>query len=114
MCQIFKNKYPIDKLIDLLNNITYKENKKKLIYLIDNSNYKICQYKNLLNDFLEELKSYYHTSKYFYIERKITYSNFITIIRQICKSHNIPIVSKILYEKSTYRMCYYIYLDNLL
>ena len=112
MCQIFKNKYPVSKFINFLDKITYNENKKTNIYLIDNSNYKMCQYKDMLNDFLKDLKSYYHTSKYFYIERKTTYSNFITIIRQICKSNNIPIISKILYEKSTYRMCYFIYLDN--
>ena len=114
MCQIFKNKYPINKFIDLLDKISYKENKKTNIYLIDNSTYKISQYKDILNSFLKELKFYYHKSKYFYIERKTTYTNFITIIRQICKSHNIPIISKILYEKSTYRMSYYIYLDNLM
>ena len=114
MCQIFKNKYPLDKFIELLENITYKEGKLNNIYFIDNSNYKISQLKNILGDFLKDVKSYYHVSKYFYIERKITYSNFITIIRQICKSHNIPMISKIKYEKSTYRMCYYIYLNKLI
>ena len=112
MCQIFKKKYPVDKFTSLLKDISYKSCEKSNSYFIDISNYKKCQIKGILPELLKDLKFYYHKSKYFYIERKINYVNFITIIRQICKSHNIPIISKILYEKSSYRMCYYIYLQN--
>ena len=113
MCQIFKKKYPIENFIGFLNKITYKQQTNNNIYFIDNSNYKICTIKNVLNAFLKDIKSFYHISKQFYVERKLNYTNFITIIRQICKSHNIPMISKIKYEKSSYRMCYYLYLNNL-
>ena len=109
MSQIFKTKYPIDKFIDFLNKITNSKDNSDYYY-IDNSNYKLAVYKNILKDFFKELEEYYHISKQFYIKRKITYHNFITIIRQICKSHDIVILNKIIYEKSSYRLVYYIYI----
>ena len=45
-----------------------------------------------------ELQEYYKKSKFHYLNREPSYNNLLTIIRQICKSHNIPIISKILYN----------------
>ena len=36
-------------------------------------------------------------SQKFYVERKMTYKNFVTILRQICKYHNIPFTTNIKY-----------------
>ena len=44
----------------------------------------------------------------------MSYNNFTTILRQICKSSLITYISKVKYEKSTYGIEYYIYKYNYL
>ena len=53
---------------------------------------------------------YYHISKRKYLERKLTYNSFITVIRQICNFNKITYTSQLKYDKSTYDITYYIYL----
>ena len=51
---------------------------------------------------------YYYKSKRFYLEREPDYKSFCNILRQICKSHDIKIESKLNYCNSSYMMEYYI------
>ena len=51
----------------------------------------------------------YYTSKKFYLTREMTYSYFLTIIRQLCKVCNILFTYKIKYISSKYMIEYYIY-----
>ena len=44
-----------------------------------------------------------------YINRKQNYSSFLTVIRQLCRVNNISYTSKIIYNKSSYDIVYYIY-----
>lgn len=71
--------------------------------------------KGIFNDiipiFLEECKEFYHLSKQKYIDKKLTYNAFTTVIRQICNSNKIIYTSKIKYINSTYDIIYYIYID---
>ena len=60
-------------------------------------------------EFCEKLKDYYHLSKQFYLERKMTYNSFTTILRQICKHNNIMFTSQIKYNESKYNIDYLIY-----
>lgn len=53
-------------------------------------------------DFLKELIPHYHLSKRFYLERELTYNSITTILRQICKSHELQIISKMKYSDSNY------------
>lgn len=104
--QIFKNKIPNEELIQLLEDIAVKTDK---CYIINNIAYK----KGIFNDdiprFLEKCKPYYHISKRVYLERKLNYNAFITILRQICNFNKITYTSQIKYDKSQYDIIYYIY-----
>jgi len=105
--QIFKNAYPNELLIELLNDICVKTND---YYMIDNNSYKKGIFTNKLSEYLEKCKPYYHVSKQKYLERKLTYNNFVTVIRQICNFNKIAYTSKIKYDKSDYNIIYNIYL----
>jgi len=69
---------------------------KLLNYCIENKQYFICNYecyKRLLfhdknNIIIESLRPYYHVSKQFYIDRKLSYTSFTNILRQLCKIYN--------------------------
>lgn len=106
--QIFKKKMSKDILFDLLEKCGTK---KKNSYIFSKSNFKKAQFDNLIEPFCTLLKEYYHKSKIKYIERKINFKSFITIIRQICKSIHIPFSSKIVYDKSNYEIVYTIFTD---
>lgn len=105
--QIIKKDIPCDILLNLLNNISNKQNN---YYIINKIAYKKAEYLKLLEMFTNSLNEYYFTSKKFYLDRKCTYSSFLTIIRHICKNNNISYISKILYDKSSYEIIYYIYI----
>ena len=96
----------IDEIQDNSNNsIEY--------YKLDKILFKKLEYHNLLNNFLRVLKQYYYSNKQFYLERTMTYNNFLTIVRQICKYNNITIKKHIIYQKDTYSIEYYIYKNSI-
>jgi hypothetical protein len=104
--QIFKNKIPNEYLIKLLEEIAVKTDK---YYIINNITYKKGIFNNTIPIFLEACKPYYHISKRVYLERKLNYNAFITILRQICNFNKITYTSQIKYDKSQYDIIYYIY-----
>jgi hypothetical protein len=104
--QIFKNKIPNEELIHLLEEISIKTDK---CYIMNNIAYKKGVFNNAIPRFLEECKPYYHISKRIYLERKLNYNTFITILRQICNFNKITYTSQIKYDKSQYDIIYYIY-----
>ena len=67
-------------------------------------------FNDIIINFIEECKPYYYLSKRKYLEKKHTYSSFITIIRQICNFNKITYTSQIKYDKSNYDIVYYIYI----
>lgn len=95
--QIFKADPPIEILVELLDRICTIE--KDTQYMITIDAYKRMKYYNYHNEFLGSLSSYYHWSKLFYLERELTYSSFMTIIKQFCRLYNIDVIqpSKELY-----------------
>jgi hypothetical protein len=105
MTQIFKTSIPNNLLFDLLDLICIKNDK---FYTLNLDAYKKGIYNNNIQQFIETCKSYYHISKQKYLERKITYNSFTTILRQICNNNNINYTYKIKYNKSTYSIYYYI------
>lgn len=104
--QIFKECIPNDLLIKLLNDIAIKTEK---YYILNYNSYKKGIFNNIIEDFIKQCIPYYHLSKHKYLERKLTYNSFITIIRQICNFNKITYTSQIKYDKSTYNIIYYIY-----
>ena len=105
--QIFKNKIPDELLIILLNKICIKSDNH---FILNNISFKKGIYDNSIEEFFESIKPYYHISKKKYLERKLTYNNFITVIRQICNHNNIIYTSQIKYEKSVYEIVYFVFL----
>jgi len=104
--QIFKNPIPNELLIKLLDDIAIKTDN---CYVINNNSYKKGMFNDIIINFIDECKPYYHLSKRKYLDRKLTYNSFITIIRQICNFNKITYTSQIKYDKSTYDIMYYIY-----
>ena len=104
--QIFKQEVPTEILIKLLEDIAVKTDK---CYVLNNNSYKKGMFNNVITYFINQCIPYYHVSKRKYLERKINYNSFITIIRQICNFNNIIYTSQIKYDKSTYDIIYYIY-----
>jgi hypothetical protein len=104
--QIFRNLVPKEMLFSLLERICLKTDK---YFLIDSNAYKKLVFYNLHTELAESLKPYYHLGKYYYIERKMTYNAFITIIRQICKASAIMYSSSMKYNRSNYSIEYLVY-----
>jgi hypothetical protein len=107
--QIFKSIIPTELLIKLLESIAIKTDK---CYVLNNDCYKKGMFTGVIEEFIKECIPYYHLSKRKYLERKLTYNSFITIIRQICNSKKITYISQIKYDKSNYSIMYYIYLTK--
>jgi len=104
--QIFKQKIPNELFFNLLKNMAFKTDN---YYIINKDSYKKGILNNSIQNFINECIPYYYSSKRKYLERKITYNSFITIVRQICKFNKITYTSTIKYERSTYNIIYYIY-----
>lgn len=94
-------------LYNLLDNIP-NINQKDSNYRIDPEIFRQLQYNNHIDHFYTQIKSFYRSNKRFYIERDITYKNFLTILRHICRQLNIPYNKQIVYNKSNYAIHYFI------
>jgi hypothetical protein len=104
--QIFKNIIPTEKIFHLLDLLCIKNEKH---YIFDTNSFKKGLFTQEINKFLEECKPYYHISKRKYLEKKVTYNNFTTVMRQICNFNKIIYTSQIKYDKSKYEIIYYIF-----
>ena len=100
--QLFKEEVSIDILVNLLQSCTDETN------AFGKDAYKKACISGSINIFLDSLKDYYFTSKQFYITRKMSYKNIVTIIRHVCNHLNVHYSSKIFYTKSSYEIVYYI------
>ena len=105
--QIFKNQIPTSLLFDLLDKICLKNEKH---YTLNSDSFKKGVYNEDIQKFLEVCKPHYHISKRIYLEKKLTYKSFTTVLRQICNYNKITYTSQIKYDKSTYDILYYIYI----
>lgn len=96
---------PIDILFDFLKNICVE---KDNCFIFTSESYKRAIFKNILIEFIDNVKEYYHVSKQHYVNRKMSFNNITTILRQICRDNSIKYNSKLQYIKSTYNIVYYI------
>ena len=101
--QIFKAPVPNELLQKLFEENAIKTDSG---YIINNSVYKKGIFNESIIKFLEACRQFYHISKRDYIDRKLTYKSFNTIIRQICNFNNITYTSQIKYDKSVYDIIY--------
>jgi len=104
--QIFKKNIPNELVFNLLDSICLKNDKH---YTFNIESFKKGVFKETISKFIEYCKPYYHLSKRKYLERKLTYNSFTTILRQICNFNKIKYTSEIKYDKSSYDIVYYIY-----
>ena len=104
--QIFKKDIPNELLFNLLEIICMKNDKH---YILNTDSFKKGTFNENIQDFIEICKHYYHNSKKKYLEKKLTYNSFITIVRQICNYNNLTYTSQIKYNKSSYDIVYIIY-----
>ena len=104
--QIFKQNVPSDPLFKLLETNCLKNDKH---YTLDTISFKKGIFNGTIAEFLGFCKPYYHNSKKKYLERKLNYNFFVTILRQICNSNNITYTSQLKYDKSSYETVYYIF-----
>ena len=95
--QIFKQNVPNELIFEILETNCVKTEKH---YIFDNISYKKGIYNGSIVAFIDSCNPYYHISKKKYLERKLSYNTFITILRQICNCNNITYTSKIKYENS--------------
>ena len=107
--QIFKRNIPNDLLFNILDELCVKNDK---YYVFNVDSFRKGVYKDLIPKFLETCKPYYHISKRKYLEKKLTFNSFITVLRQICNFNKITYTSQIKYDKSNYSIIYYIYFST--
>lgn len=103
--QLFREKVPAHILYDLLEKICLET---PSYYYVDMTAYKKMLFHGFHTEFLIALKPYYHLSKTYYLERKLTYTSFTNMVRQICKSGDIVIESEMKYNHSKYYINYII------
>jgi hypothetical protein len=103
--QIFKTIIHPDLLWEFI-----KENGEEVedYYIFNKSLYKKAVFRETIQPFIQQLDAYYYTSKKHYITRKLDYIKFITIIRQLCNSIDVPYKTELVYNNSTYEIVYYI------
>ena len=106
--QLFKSSVPIEPLYELLEKICVDKDNDEKFYILSKSSYKSAAFNNLIEPFCMKYVEVYHYSKKKYVERKMNYNRFITVVRQICSVNNIIYEYKIVYNKSTYDIVYYI------
>jgi len=105
--QIFKEQIPDEMFTGFLDLFCLKNDKH---YTLNTDSYKKGVYNGVVQQFITECAAYYHLSKRKYLNKKLTYNSLATIIRQICKFNKFTYTSKIVYDRSTYDIVYYIYL----
>ena len=104
--QIFKKNVPNELLFTLLDSICAKNEK---YYVLNSEAFKRGVFQESIQKFLNDCNKYYHISKKKYLEKKLTYNSFTTVLRQICNFNNITYTSQIKYDKSNYDIIYNIY-----
>jgi hypothetical protein len=104
--QIFKKDIPNEIVFGLLENICMKNDKH---YILNVDSFKKGVFNESIQKFFEDCKPYYHNSKKKYLEKKLTYNSFVTVVRQICNYNKLTYISQIKYTKSSYDIVYIIY-----
>lgn len=113
--KLFKMPVPNELFYGFIQKITHKIITNVSYFLIDNSAYKKAIYcdefqpMSLLQQFCNDLMLYYCKNKQFFITRKMSYNNFNTILRHICRHNGIDFKSERKYDKSKTQIVYYIY-----
>ncbi len=107
--QVFKRVVPYSIVINIIHEICIRNNNN---YLFTYLQYKKAEYNNHIAHVCDSLYEYYIDSKKHYVTRIHTYNSFNTIIRQLCKLHNILFTISVKYNISRSYSEYTIYLED--
>ena len=105
--KLFKKLVPWEYMQILLSEICPLLSLNRL-FVIDLNVYKKMIFLEKHYAFLESLKPYYRMEKHFYLTREFTYNSFMTIVRQICKSHKQPFHTELKFGRAFHNMVYFI------
>jgi hypothetical protein len=75
-------------------------------YHFNKTLFKKALFNNAIAPFLLSLEPFYFSSKLFYLHRKIDFNKFISVLRQLSHSLNIPFHKKMSYSNSSYDILY--------
>tara|TARA_Y100000287_G_C14161015_1_gene324723 strand:+ start:113 stop:460 length:348 start_codon:yes stop_codon:yes gene_type:complete len=103
MSHIFIEKVPLDNLYEFFKKNAILQGEK---YFFDVNLYRKGIFNENITNFVNTIEPYYKHQKKFYITRELTYKNFMTILRQLCRSHNIEYTNKIKYINNSYQIEY--------
>lgn len=112
MSQVIQYDFPKELLTNLLKSYCSVLQDDYNYYIFDRDSFKKILFDNKLNDFIKSIKPYYYKSKLKYLERKLSFTFFLTILRQLCKYKKIYNTSEVTYSHGTYNIKYYIMIDN--
>ena len=84
---VFNKTVPDDLLGGFLKTNCYIDAGGRTI--IDRTTYKKSKLEGSLFPFLSALLTYYHQSTRFYLTREMTYTRFLTVLRQLFRHHEI-------------------------
>ena len=104
--QLFKSEVPKEVLFNFLDNICIKNEKN---YILNSTAFKKGVFNESIVEFFKSIYQHYHNSKKKYLDKKLNYNSFVTVIRQICNHLKITYTSQVKYDKSVYDIIYYIY-----
>jgi hypothetical protein len=97
-------KSPIDFFSDFLEKIGTSE---KGTVLVNINHYKRGIYNGSIQEFFERMYPFYYDSKKHYVDfNKVTYSKFITVLRQISHKNQVAYEYKIKYNHSKHYIEY--------
>jgi hypothetical protein len=109
MSNIFKTFPDKNKILNYIKKNSYNINNKNII---DLNTYKASLQNGKIDKFIKYIKPFYLKNKYIYLERKINYKNYLTIIRQLLNIFNIKYIKNIKYIHSSYEIIYIIYVED--
>ena len=109
MSNIFKTIPDKNKILNYIKKNSYNINNKNII---DLNTYKESLHNGKIDKFIKYIKPFYLKNKYIYLERKINYKNYLTIIRQLLNIFNIKYIKNIKYIHSSYEIIYIIYVED--
>jgi len=107
--QLFKKEVPKELVIDFIKKYGHA---RKDYFIFSKASFKKARLEKAIDPFCLSLQNYYYLAKQFYVTRTMNYKHFITILRQLCKYHHIPLTSKTRYMQSTYEIIYSFYIDG--
>ena len=106
---LFRSKVPKDLLISFLRDIGRQE---KNGYVIYDELLKRKGREATIAAFLCATVTYYYPSKWRYVRRVKDAKTLMAVIRQVCKSHNIPVSSRTVYHHGKYTIHYKVIVEE--